>query len=129
MGKPLFDTIITLRVLCSVPDPAGTARMLHSLLRPGGKLIVLEHVVNPSSGPWGSTPARILQKVYTLLGWSFFVGDCHLERDTEGVLRGLAWRNLGREKGSVKGRGGDEGLRSHFWWACLTYISGVLVKE
>lgn len=116
-STPVFDTIICCRVLCSVPEPLETAKALYGLLKPGGKLIIIEHVVNPSTGPFGSTLARVLQAMYTLLGWSFFVGDCHLQRDTEKTLKKAGdW---------IKG---TDGLRLSFQWACLPYISGVLVK-
>ncbi|RLL93738.1 hypothetical protein CFD26_100038, partial [Aspergillus turcosus] len=43
----VFDTIVCVRVLCSVPEMERTAGELYALLRPGGKLLVVEHVVNP----------------------------------------------------------------------------------
>ena len=118
LSTPLFDTIICCRVLCSVPDPQGTVKALHGLLKPGGKLIVVEHIVNPSRGPWGSTVARALQQVYAMLGWSFFVGDCHMLRDTEQTLGQAGdWTN------------GTRDLTLSFQWSCLPYISGILAKS
>lgn len=118
LGTPIFDTIICCRVLCSVPNPLETVKTLHGLLKPGGKLLVVEHVVNPSRGPWGSSIARVLQQVYALLGWSFFVGDCHMLRDTEAMLSQAGeWEN------------GTQDLKLSFQWSCLPYVSGVLVKS
>lgn len=39
-----LDTIISIQVLCSVPDPIGTVRHLYQYLKPGGKMIVYEHI-------------------------------------------------------------------------------------
>lgn len=39
-----IDTILSVQVLCSVPDPNDMLRRLHLLLRSGGQLIVYEHV-------------------------------------------------------------------------------------
>ena len=38
------DTVLSVQVLCSVPDPDEMMRRLYALLRPGGQLVVYEHV-------------------------------------------------------------------------------------
>lgn len=116
----VFDTILCVRVLCSVPEMERTVRELYALLKPGGRLLVTEHVVNPWRAAKGSFVARVVQGVYQLLGWSFFVGDCCLDRDTERALRGAADGDGGWE--SVE-------LERSFWWSALPYISGTLVKK
>ena len=39
-----FDTVVATLVLCTVADPAHTLREIHRVLRPGGRLLFLEHV-------------------------------------------------------------------------------------
>ncbi|KAL8798390.1 MAG: hypothetical protein Q9200_007785 [Gallowayella weberi] len=39
-----FDTILTVQVFCSIPNPKETAAACWRLLKPGGQLIVYEHV-------------------------------------------------------------------------------------
>ena len=39
-----IDTILSVQVLCSAPDPNEMLRRLYALLKPGGQLIVYEHV-------------------------------------------------------------------------------------
>lgn len=39
-----IDTVVSVQVLCSVPRPAALVKDLYRLLRPGGKLVVYEHV-------------------------------------------------------------------------------------
>ncbi|KAJ5177119.1 uncharacterized protein N7482_002996 [Penicillium canariense] len=119
-GGGVFDTILCVRVLCSVPEMERTTRELYSLLKPGGRLLVTEHVVNPWRTAKGSFGARVAQAIYQLLGWSFFIGDCCMDRDTEGALRRAADGDGGWE--SVQ-------LERAFGWSPLPYISGVLVKR
>lgn len=82
----IFDEIMCIRVLCGVPHPQDTIRGLYGLLKPGGRLVVCEHVVNP----WrteGWILARLAQTVFTLLGWPFFMGGCELQRKTGQYLK------------------------------------------
>lgn len=39
-----FDTVTTSCTMCSVPDPQQAFREIHRVLRPGGKLLMFEHV-------------------------------------------------------------------------------------
>jgi SAM-dependent methyltransferase len=82
----VFDEICCIRVLCGVPHPKETIKGLYSLLKPGGRMVICEHVVNP----WrtqGSVLARIAQFMYTVLGWPFFMGGCEVQRHTEQYLK------------------------------------------
>ncbi|KAF2749045.1 hypothetical protein M011DRAFT_466162 [Sporormia fimetaria CBS 119925] len=89
-----FDEICCIRVLCGVPEPAKTIRGLYALLKPGGRLVVCEHVVNPWKTE-GRFVARALQWVYSVMGWPFFMGGCELQRDTEDYLRrGGVWKRV-----------------------------------
>ena len=85
-GDGLFDEICCTRVLCGVPHPQQTIKSLYSLLKPGGRMVVCEHVANPWTTE-GSLAARLMQVVYTLLGWPFFMGGCELQRHTPEYLR------------------------------------------
>lgn len=81
-----FDTIVCLRALCGIPQPRETVKNFYELLKPGGSLIVLEHVVS-EKGLQG-----LFQRVYTLLGWKFWNGGCELRRDTKQFLSEAAGR-------------------------------------
>lgn len=154
-GERIFDSIVCIRVLCSVPDPEKTIADLYSMLKPGGKMIILEHVKNPGGfgTPGGSLVARTMQILYHALGWSFFVGDCHMDRDTQlsllkaPVLARALRRDLQSHNSKITGskevedeEEGEEGegggdsweevdLTVDFDWGPLPYLSGVLVKR
>lgn len=119
-GNGVFDTILCVRVLCSVPNMEETVRELYGLLKPGGRVLVLEHVVNDWRTTKGSILARFMQGLYQVLGWPFFIGDCCLDRDTERALRAAAecdggWDVVELEKGAE--------------WSAMPYLSGFLVKK
>lgn len=85
-SEAVFDEICCIRVLCGVPHPQQTIEGLYNILKPGGRMVICEHVVNP----WrtkGKVTARFMQMAYTLLGWPFFMGGCELTRHTVDFLR------------------------------------------
>lgn len=116
----IFDTILCVRVLCSIPDMDKTTKELYGLLKPGGRLLVTEHVVNKWATAKGSALARLAQATYMLLGWWFFIGDCCLDRDTEAALKSAADADGGWESVDVE--------RS-FEWSAMPYLSGILTKK
>lgn len=75
-----FDTVVAFLALCTVPDPLAAARESFRVLRPGGRLLVLEHVAAPP-GSWLGRVQRWSDPLWTRLA-----GGCHLDRDTAGVL-------------------------------------------
>lgn len=86
MGDGVFDEICCIRVLCSVSHPQATVNGLYNLLKPGGRMVICEHVANP----WrteGRIAARFMQMVYTALGWPFFMAGCKIQRHTLEHLR------------------------------------------
>lgn len=91
-GTGIFDSIACIRVLCGVPSPEETAKGLYGLLKPGGRLVVCEHVKQPYPNG-GDLIASILQRFYMLIGWSFWLGGCCLNRETDEMLRKVAGPN------------------------------------
>ena len=44
VDKEAVDTVLSIQVLCCVRDPKETVAALYRLLKPGGQMIVYEHV-------------------------------------------------------------------------------------
>ena len=120
-AEEVFDSIVCARVLCSVQDPRSTVETLYDLLKPGGRFVIYEHVINPwRTSAKGSILGRWLQIVYQSLGWSFFVGDCQLHRDTARLIQAI---------GDAKGGWGSVELEKSQEWATLPFVSGYFVKR
>lgn len=75
-----FDTVVAFLTLCSVDDVDAAAREMRRVLRPGGRLLVLEHVraeQGSRTGKWQDRLDPFWQKVAV---------GCHLNRDTASIL-------------------------------------------
>jgi len=88
-----FDAAITTLVLCSVAQPDRCLTELRRILKPGGKLILLEHVVDPERGQIYKWQKRIEPF------WTCCAGNCHLTRDTLQSLQqnGFTTANVHRD--------------------------------
>jgi ubiquinone/menaquinone biosynthesis C-methylase UbiE len=90
-----FDTVVTTFGLCTIPDDRGAAAEAHRVLRPGGRLILLEHVRSPS------LPIRAVQRVLDPLSVRFAAH--HLVRDPLDYLAGVGFEieSVRRLKGGI----------------------------
>ena len=70
-----FDTAVATLVLCTVSDPAKALREIARVLRPGGRLIFIEHVRSPEP-----RLARWQDRLHPL--WVRFGHGCHCNRPT-----------------------------------------------
>ncbi|QWF70695.1 class I SAM-dependent methyltransferase [Methylomonas paludis] len=62
-----FDTVIACFVFCSVPRPRKALKELHRILKPGGQLLLLEHVLS-SNKVLASLMNRINPAIVKLFG-------------------------------------------------------------
>jgi SAM-dependent methyltransferase len=76
-----FDTVVCGLVLCTVEDPAATIGEIIRVLRPGGRMLFLEHVRAPDGSRRGRWQDR-LERPWGLLG------GCHPNRRTVDALEG-----------------------------------------
>ena len=74
-----FDTVVSTLVLCTVPDQAVALDEVRRVLRPGGRLLFIEHV-RAAAGPM----ARWQDRLEPL--WRRLLGGCHPNRDTVAAI-------------------------------------------
>lgn len=73
-----FDTVVSTLVLCTVPDQESALDEIGRVLRPGGRLLFIEHV-----RATGST-ARWQDRIEPV--WERIFGGCHPNRDTVAAI-------------------------------------------
>lgn len=80
-----FDTAVATLVLCTIPDPVAAIGELARVLKPGGRLLFIEHVRSrhPDLARWQDR----LEKP-----WRFLGDGCHCNRDTEATLAASAFK-------------------------------------
>ena len=76
-----FDTAAVTYVLCTVPEPADALREIDRVLKPGGRLLFLEHVRSPDPNL-----ARWQDRLHG--AWYVFANGCNCNRDTLASIQG-----------------------------------------
>lgn len=73
-----FDTAVSTLVMCTVPDQALALGEIRRVLRPGGRLLFIEHVRAEGA------MARWQDRIEPL--WGRLLGGCHPNRDTVAAI-------------------------------------------
>jgi ubiquinone/menaquinone biosynthesis C-methylase UbiE len=73
-----FDTAVVTFVFCSVNDPSAALADVRRVLKPGGRLVLLEHVRGDDRlARWQERLTPLHRRL---------AGNCHLNRDTRGAV-------------------------------------------
>jgi ubiquinone/menaquinone biosynthesis C-methylase UbiE len=75
-----IDTVVMTWTLCSIADPSAALREMRRILKPGGKLVFVEHGLSPEPGVerWQNRMTPV---------WRHFTGGCHLNRKIDELIR------------------------------------------
>ena len=79
-----FDTVFATFVFCSVPDPVRGLKELHRVCRPGGRLVLLEHM-RPENPALGLLFDALNPLVVRMVG-------ANINRSTVDNIRRAGWR-------------------------------------
>ncbi|MGH2963340.1 MAG: class I SAM-dependent methyltransferase [Solirubrobacterales bacterium] len=85
-----FDSVIITFALCTIPDDRAAASEAYRVLRPAGRLVLLEHVRSPS------LPVRVLQRAIDPLSVRF--GADHVVREPLDYLANVGFEIDGVER-------------------------------
>jgi SAM-dependent methyltransferase len=80
LGEDMLDTIVSTLVLCTIPDLEQALQHFRKWLRPGGQLLVLEHIHDDRQ------PQRWIQSAVTPV-WKHLAEGCYLNRRTDELLK------------------------------------------
>jgi SAM-dependent methyltransferase len=85
-----LDAIVSTLVMCTIPNPHEAVANFKKWLKPGGKLIVLEHI--HASRPFN----RKFQTAFNPI-WKTFGEGCNLTRNTDELIKGAGFKALHEE--------------------------------
>lgn len=85
-----FDTVVSTLTMCSIPDHRAALAEARRVLRPGGRLVMVEHVRSPSAA------VRVGQRLLNPMAVRFAAD--HLLREPLGDVRRLALEVLELER-------------------------------
>ncbi len=90
------DTVVATLTLCTVQDPAAAVREIRRVLRPGGQVLVLEHVrsLDPALAAWQHR---------LRVPWRWFGGGCDPTRDTAHTFASAGFETGGLRRIDVPG--------------------------
>ncbi|MBJ7356080.1 class I SAM-dependent methyltransferase [Nocardioides sp.] len=82
------DAVVCTLVLCTVPDPAAALAEVRRILRPGGRLLLVEHVA--------AGRGTFLARLQRLLGrpWRWAFEGCHLHRHTADAVHAAGFSEV-----------------------------------
>lgn len=112
VGDNEFDTVVVTFTLCSVDRIDDALREIRRVLKPGGKLVFMEH---------GKAPDRRLERWQNLINpfWKRLGGGCNLNRDLPGILEKNGFRPKHMHRGYFPGWRAT----SYHYWGTATPVT------
>jgi ubiquinone/menaquinone biosynthesis C-methylase UbiE len=96
LADAVFDTVVVTWTLCSIPNPIAALTEMRRVLRPGGRLLFVEHGLSPE--------IRIARWQHRLTPcWKRIGGGCHLDRKMDDLIRAAGFQIDAIETGYMQG--------------------------
>jgi ubiquinone/menaquinone biosynthesis C-methylase UbiE len=105
------DTVVVAYALCTIPEPRAALADARRILKPGGRLLFLEH--GHAEPGWHRSLQDRLNRI-----WGALAGGCNLNRDPVALVRGAGFevRELRHERFPPR------------FWLLGAHYSGVAVR-
>lgn len=91
-----IDTIVMTYTLCTIPDPVPALQEMRRVLKPGGKLLFVEHGLAPDE-----SVRKTQNRVQPI--WGPLAGGCHLNRNIPELLTQAGFKTEQLEQMYVPG--------------------------
>jgi SAM-dependent methyltransferase len=91
-----FDCVVSTFTLCSIDDVGRALGEVHRVLRPGGRLLFLEHGLSPDPRVQGWQ-----RRLNRLEGW--LADGCRLDRDIKGLVAGQPFQSVETSEFDLEG--------------------------
>lgn len=82
-----FDYVVCTLVLCTIPDLEANLKAMFKILKPSGKLLVIEHVHSKNNLIFQ------FQKIVNP-AWNFLAAGCNLTRNTDEIIEKIGFKKL-----------------------------------
>ncbi len=91
-----FDVVVATMVLCSVADPGRALGEIRRVLKPGGRYVLIEHVLSDEPGrrKWQRRVAPL---------WKWLADGCVCTRETERYIGDAGFEFERLEHGTMRG--------------------------
>jgi ubiquinone/menaquinone biosynthesis C-methylase UbiE len=96
LADAVFHTTVMTWTLCSIPNPIAALTEMRRVLRPGGRLIFVEHGLSPEI-----RAARWQRRLTPY--WKRISGGCHLDRKTDDLIRAAGFQIDAIEMAYIQG--------------------------
>lgn len=109
MDKHMADTVLVTYSLCTIPDAVAALHEMRRILKPGGRLLFLEH---------GAAPEASVRKWQARIDpvWKWLAGGCHSGRPIPKLLEQAGWKIDEMAEGYISG---PKPLAYNYWGSAI----------
>jgi len=109
LDKHMADTVLVTYSLCTIPDAVAALHEMRRILKPGGRLLFVEH---------GAAPEESVRKWQGRIDpvWKRLAGGCHSGRPIPKLLEQAGWKIGDMEEGYISG---PKPLAYNYWGSAV----------